>query len=115
MLGAAVLLGVVLWLAKHWRQRHYGQMFSIWLIWYGFQRFLIDFTRLDAAEAGTTADSVMGPFTGSQWGALGGALLGVMLFVWFRRRSPVVGPDMDATFGASPERRTSALPEQVSS
>ena len=114
MLGAVVLLGVVLWLVKQWKQRHYGQMFSVWLIWYGFQRFLIDFTRLDAAEAGTTADSVMGPFTGSQWGALGGALLGIVLFFWFKRRSPIVGPEMDVTFGAMPAPAAADVAEPVS-
>lgn len=100
MLGALVLLGVIFWLRKMWTQRRYGQMFAVWLIWYGFQRFLIDFARLDAAEAGTTADSVMGPFTGSQWGALAGAALGLILFVWFRARSVVVSREQDVVYGA---------------
>jgi len=69
LLGAAVLLGLLFWLRRHWVSRRYGQMFALWVIWYGLQRFSIDFTRLGAARDGSVADSIMGPFTGSQWGA----------------------------------------------
>jgi phosphatidylglycerol:prolipoprotein diacylglycerol transferase len=95
LIGAAVLLGVIVLLQRLWVNRRYGQMFSFWMVWYGVQRFLIDFTRLDAARDGvvrpdgvtveTIADSVMGPFTGSQWGGLGTAALGVLLLLWTRR------------------------------
>jgi prolipoprotein diacylglyceryltransferase len=97
MIGAGVLLLVLLWLRKNWTTRHYGQLFAIWVIWYGVQRFFIDFTRLGAAEIGTVADSVMGPFTGSQWGALGGAAIGALLFVRWRRH-PVVSAQQDAAY-----------------
>ena len=103
MIGAAVLLGFIFYLRTRWANRHYGQLFAIWVIWYGLQRFLIDFARLDAARAGTVADSVMGPFTGSQWGALGAALLGVALFVWFRRNTDPVSAERDAAYGAELE------------
>lgn len=96
MLGAIVLLGVILLLHRVWVNRHYGQLFSFWIVWYGFQRFLIDFARFDAAEAGLNADSVVGPFTGSQWGGLMASLLGLGLLLWFRRVSPVVSEDEDA-------------------
>lgn len=95
MIGAAVLLGFVYSLMKHWRTYRYGQLFSVWLIWYGAQRFLIDFARLGAARDGTVADSVMGPFTGSQWGGLVTGVLGVSLLAWFGRRSAVVTSEAD--------------------
>lgn len=100
MIGAAVLLGVIYYLMRHWTTYHYGQMFSVWVIWYGVQRFLIDFTRLDAARNGTVADSVMGPFTGSQWGALGAAVLGLAMFLWCQKRTSIVTTERDIALGA---------------
>lgn len=109
MIGAAVLLGTLFLLQRLWVKRRYGQMFSFWMIWYGVQRFLIDFARLGAARDGVVApdgttveaiaDSVMGPFTGSQWGALGTAAIGVLLVLW-ARRYPVVSVEADADLGA---------------
>lgn len=100
MVGAAVLLGFIYYLMRRWTSYRYGQLFSVWVIWYGVQRFLIDFTRLDAARNGTVADSVMGPFTGSQWGALGAAALGLVLLLWFRNRSAIATTDGDIGYGA---------------
>lgn len=100
MIGAAVLLGFLLYLRRAWTTPHYGQMFSVWVIWYGFQRFLVDFARLDAARNGTVADSVMGPFTGSQWGALAAGVFGLVLFFWFRSRTDVVTTERDIEYGA---------------
>jgi len=105
MIGAAVLLGVLFWLAGRWRARHYGQLFGVWAAWYGLQRFLVDFTRLTAAQEGdrrVIADAVMGPFTGSQWGALLVAVLGIGLIAWAWRRLPPVTAENDAAFGADP-------------
>ncbi len=101
MIGALVLLGVLLWLRKSWTGRHYGQLFAVWAIWYGLQRFVVDFTRLEAARNGTVSDSVMGPLTGSQWGALIVAAIGLGLFVWWRRQ-PVVSQAQDIAYGARP-------------
>ncbi len=101
LLGLAVLFGVLWWLYRNWRY-HYGQLFAVFVAWYGFQRFLVDFGRLEAAKDGTVADSVMGPFTGSQWGALGAGLLGVALFLWYRRRSSMVPPPEEPLVGAPP-------------
>lgn len=98
LLGALVLWGALVWLRRVWTGRHYGQLFSVWMIWYGLQRFFIDFTRLGVANGdaeGQIADSVMGPFTGSQWGALGGAVLGVLLLTWLARSQPVVSAEAD--------------------
>lgn len=112
MIGAAVLLGVIYLLARTWTSRRYGQLFSLWIVWYGLQRFLIDFARLTAARDGITlpdgtvvegviADGVMGPFTGSQWGGLLAALLGGMLLAYFGRRNRVVSAKNDAWYGAA--------------
>ena len=112
MVGALVLLGAIFWLRKIWVTRRYGQLFSFWMIWYGLQRFFIDFTRLGVARDGLTTpdgtfveadlmirDSVMGLLTGSQWGALGAAALGA--FLYFRlRRNPVVSAENDLEKGA---------------
>lgn len=111
MIGAAVLLGVIYWLARTWKTRRYGQLFSFWIVWYGLQRFFIDFARLGAARDGITlpdgrvvdgviADGVMGPFTGSQWGGLLAALLGGLLLAYYGRRNRVVTADNDAWYGA---------------
>lgn len=99
MIGAAVLLCVLLILRTRWDSRRYGQVFAVWGMWYGLQRFFIDFTRLGAARDGTVSDSVMGPFTGSQWGALAVAAIAFALFLRWRR-NPVVSSPNDAAMGA---------------
>ncbi|MBT8207159.1 MAG: hypothetical protein HKN07_12145 [Acidimicrobiia bacterium] len=104
LVGALVLWGVLAWLARVWKSRHYGQLFSFWMIWYGLQRFFIDFARLGVAKGeadGQIADSVIGPFTGSQWGALAGALGGLILLLWFGRSQPVVSAQEDAVFSGN--------------
>ena len=106
MIGAVVLLVAIVWLARNWQGGRYGQLFSVWALWYGIQRFLIDFTRLGAAEEGSRqviADAVIGPFTGSQWGALIVALLG-FAYVWWNRRNPIVSAENDVALGAVGER-----------
>jgi phosphatidylglycerol:prolipoprotein diacylglycerol transferase len=109
MLAAAVLLAALIWLARVWQRRHYGQLFAVWAVWYGLQRFFIDFARLEAAEEGSRqviADAVMGPFTGSQWGALIVAALGMALFAWMRWKMPIVNQRTDIDLGAAPVVRT---------
>ena len=113
LLGAALLLGVLLVLRRHWVRRRYGQLFAVWAIWYGFQRFLLDFTRLEAARDGVTlsdgtvvqtiADSVMGPFTGSQWGGLLLGAAATVLFIAVRLRGIGVTPTEDVVRGATPQ------------
>ena len=100
MIGAAALLGLLFYLHRSWAGRRYGQLFAVWMIWYGFQRFLIDFTRLDAARDGTVSDSVMGPLTGSQWGGLAAAALGLIVFVTASKRNEIVSAAADREYGA---------------
>jgi prolipoprotein diacylglyceryl transferase len=111
MIGAAVLLGVIFWLRRVWTTRRDGQLFAFWIVWYGLQRFLIDFARLTAARDGLVlpdgtvvdgviADGMMGMFTGSQWGALGAAFLGGVLMVYFGRSKRFVNRDNDIWYGA---------------
>jgi prolipoprotein diacylglyceryltransferase len=122
MLGAAVLVGLLLLLRRHWTGRRYGQLFVVWGVWYGFQRFLIDFARLGVARDGvplpdgtsvsTIADSVMGPFTGSQWGALAIAVAAVWLFFRLRVRSDVVTSEGDVMRGATPPDQGATPPDE---
>jgi len=100
MIGAAVLLGTLFYLQRRWVSRHYGQMFSIWLLWYGLQRFLVDFARLEAARDGTVSDAVIGPVTGSQWGGLTLSVLGAVVFVVARKRQGLVHTENDRDQGA---------------
>ncbi len=100
LLGAVVLLGVLYLLVRFWRGRHYGQLFAFWVVWYGVQRFLIDFTRLvPSSQVGSVAaDATLGSLTWSQWSAVGAALLGVALIVVFRRLTPAVSEEADASY-----------------
>ncbi len=100
MLGAMLLIGVLYLLKKVWKGRHYGQLLAVWVVWYGIQRFLIDFTRLipEGALGASAADATLGPFTWSQWSALGAAALGVVLVFVFNRLTPVVSEDADTVY-----------------
>ena len=87
MIGATILLAILAGMYRLWKARKVGQMFGFWVIWYGVQRFVIDFTRLvPEGEAGArAADAHIGAFTYSQWSGLGAALLGLGLILWFQR------------------------------
>ena len=97
LIGAAILLGVLALLVARARL-HYGQLFSIWVIWYGLQRFALDALRID------NGDRTLGAFTWNQLSGLAAALFGVGLFLWFRSR-PIVSDDEDARLA---ERGTAA-------
>ena len=99
MLAAAVCFGFLYWLVfRSGIPLRYGQLFAIWMTWYGIQRFLIDFTRL-ALDVG--GDRTLGALTWSQWSALAAAVGGVALFLWLGRRNPVVTPENDRAQGAN--------------
>lgn len=95
MIGAGIFLGV-LWLVYRRAPLRYGQLFSIWVVWYGLQRFLLDSLRFGMGDA------TIGGFTWNQVSALGGAVLGAALFWWFHRRQPSVSAEGDASMGALP-------------
>jgi prolipoprotein diacylglyceryltransferase len=92
MLGAAVLLGLLFLLVSRVTLR-YGQLFAAWVIWYGAQRFVLDFLRFG------NGDATVGDLTWNQVSGLAAALLGTGLFVAFRRR-PRVSAEQDAVAAA---------------
>ena len=98
MIGAIVLFGVIYWVyhKSNWQLR-YGQLFMGWVVWYGLQRFLIDFTRLSLDDGG---DKELGIFTWSQWSGLTAAIVGLAVLIWFGRRNPLVSSDVDAEYAA---------------
>lgn len=99
MLGAALLLGFLYWLYRRSRfSLRYGQMFAVWMAWYGFQRFFIDFTRLALT---VNPDRTLGPLTWSQWSGLAAGLAGAAAFIYLGKRNPVITPENDQLHGAS--------------
>lgn len=100
MLGAAVLLAVLVWIYRSAGTRlRYGQLFAVWAVWYGLQRFLIDFTRL-ALESG--GDRTLGPLTWSQWSALATGVGGLALLVLISKRNQAATPENDVLIGMAP-------------
>ena len=98
MLGAIALFGVLYWLYHRSRMEfRYGQLFSVWLIWYGVQRFLIDFTRLALEVDG---DRTLGALTWSQWSGLATGIAGIAGLLWLGKRNPLVNPQNDRALGA---------------
>ena len=95
-IGALVLFAFLHWYEK--RQPRTGSLFAAFSIWYGLQRFLIDFTRNRAI-----IESSYFGLSGSQWAGLGFARFGVFLLIRLRSR---VTPAPDASPRAG--RRTAA-------
>ncbi len=92
MVGAAVLLVVLAIVARRSRLK-YGQLFAFWVVWYGLQRFVLDFLRFG------NGDATVGSFTWNQVSGFAAAVLGVGLFVWFRR-NPLVSVEEDKAANA---------------
>lgn len=93
MVGAGVLL-VVLWAIRRRAPLRYGQLFSLWVVWYGLQRFALDSLRFGMGDA------TVGSFTWNQVSALAGAVFGLGLWWWFGLRRPRVTPERDRSMGA---------------
>lgn len=87
LLLAAVLMAVLYQLVK--RRLHYGQLFSLWIVWYGIQRFLLDFLRFG------NGDAELGSITWNQASGLVAAVLALGLYARFGRRTPVVSEESD--------------------
>ena len=99
MLGAMVLFGVLYWLYHRSRLAlRYGQLFAVWVAWYGFQRFLIDYTRLALEVNG---DRTLGALTWSQWSGLVAGVAGIAGLLWLGKRNPLVSAENDRTYGAA--------------
>lgn len=98
MLGAIVLFGVLYWLYHRSRlSLRYGQLFAVWVAWYGFQRLFIDFTRLALDIDG---DRTLGALTWSQWSGLAAGIAGIAGLLWLGRRNRIVSSENDRLYGA---------------
>lgn len=93
MIGAIALLGVLFYVYRRFRL-HYGQLFWLWVVWYGAQRFVLDFLRFGMGDA------EVGSFTWNQVSGAAAAVGGALLFWWFGKRKEVVSPEADASMGA---------------
>ncbi|MBI5156948.1 MAG: prolipoprotein diacylglyceryl transferase [Acidimicrobiia bacterium] len=77
LIGAAVLLLALVLVVRGVLLRP-GQLFGLWMAWYGLQRFLLDFLR--------SGDATMGPITWNQLSGLVAGIGGLGLVWWFGRR-----------------------------
>jgi prolipoprotein diacylglyceryltransferase len=57
-----------------------GQLFAVWMAWYGLQRFLLDFLRVGDAE--------IGPISWNQLSGLVAGSVGIALVWGLGRRHP---------------------------
>ena len=90
------LLGMlgVLYLVRSRFRLHYGQLFFLWVAWYGLQRFVLDFLRFGMGDA------EIGSFT---WNQISGLVAGIggLVAVWvIGRKQPIVSVDEDTLRGA---------------
>jgi prolipoprotein diacylglyceryltransferase len=90
MIGATILLGVLYIVYRRFKL-HYGQLFFIWVAWYGLQRFVLDSLRF-GEESG---DATIGAFTWNQVSGLAAGLLGLGAVWWLRARQPETSPETD--------------------
>ena len=97
MIGAGILLGV-LYLIYRNVTLHYGQLFFIWVAWYGFQRFILDFMRFGMGDA------EIGMFTWNQVSGLAAGVAGLIAVWYMGRREPVVTVEEDEKRGAVPPK-----------
>lgn len=88
LIGAGILLGVLVLLARSARLRT-GQLFAMWMAWYGLQRFLLDNLRYG------NGDATLGPFTWNQVTGLAAGVGGATLLWWLGRRQ---APDRVESF-----------------
>jgi len=94
MIGAAIFFFVLYQIERRVTLR-YGQLFSIWIVWYGLQRFVLDFMRFG------NGDATVGSFTWNQVSGLAGSVLGVALFVWFGRTQEISSRENDVAIGGA--------------
>lgn len=80
--GALVLLAVLRRFGVQW-----GRLFGLYLVWYGFGRFLLETIRLDVAE-------VFFGLRSNQWAALAAIAVGLAIFVIQKWRHPGAEPSV---------------------
>lgn len=73
LIGAAVLLLALVLVVRGVLLRP-GQLFGLWMVWYGLQRFLLDFLR--------SGDATIGPITWNQLSGLVAGIGGLALVRW---------------------------------
>jgi phosphatidylglycerol:prolipoprotein diacylglycerol transferase len=105
MIGAAFLLAF-LYLAYRNFRLHYGQLFSLWIIWYGLQRFVLDSLRLGMGDA------EIGALTWNQLSGLAAGLGAIGVFIYLERSQPRVSPERDKTRGAIIEPPAATVQER---
>ncbi len=88
MLGA-ILFFFLLYQIERRVTLRYGQLFSIWIVWYGLQRFVLDFLRFG------NGDATVGSYTWNQVSGLAGSALGIALFVWYGRTQEISSREND--------------------
>ena len=86
LIGAAVLF-LALTLVVRGVLLRPGQLFGLWMAWYGLQRFLLDFLR--------SGDATIGPITWNQLSGLVAGIGGLALVWWLGRRRDGVLADAD--------------------
>jgi len=100
MIGAAILLGVLYFVYRRFKL-HYGQLFFLWVAWYGFQRFLLDSLRFGSGDA------TIGSFTWNQVSGLAAGVAGMLAIWWMGRDQPEVSPDADRRLVSADTPRSS--------
>lgn len=85
LIGAAVLLAVLYVLTRRFHLRP-GQLFFVWVAWYGLQRFSLDALRFGSGDA------TVGPFTWNQVSGLVAGLGGLAAVGLVGRRATVASP-----------------------
>lgn len=93
LIGAVFLLGFLFFVYRRLQLR-YGQMFFIWVSWYGFQRFFLDALRID------NGDAVVGAFTWNQLSGLAAGIAALALVWWMGRTQEVVTREKDLVLAA---------------
>ena len=76
LIGASLLLIALAVLARRVPMRT-GQLFALWMAWYGLQRFLLDFLRV--------GDASIGPISWNQLSGLAAGSGGIVLYWWLGR------------------------------
>ncbi len=93
LIGAALLLAALFFVYRRFRL-HYGQLFWVWAVWYGVQRFVLDSLRVG------NGDAQVGSLTWNQVSGFSLAAGALYLFFQFERRQSLVGPEQDQRLGA---------------